>query len=277
MSTSPSTDLTAAIAYMEHHLHRHPTWEAAARAASYSPYHLHRAFTRAVGVTPHTYLRRRQLTEAARHLVFSAFPILDIALTAGYESQQAFSTAFKALYKQTPLEYRQSGHFYPLQLPFSPAPLSLPSPVVYAVPEDLDHWLPFLSQVIPGFPHLEKAQHMAQLHRHITHQQVLLVKDGPAIVGAVAFSPETGHIHFLASHPQCRQLGIDKALLDALTRDLFPHRSFSITTFRPGDKADTGQRAAYQRLGFTEGELLTQFGYPVQRLILPPHQERSRL
>ena len=56
-------------------------------------------------------------------------------------------------------------------------------------------------------------------------------------------------------------------------RDLFAGRPVSITTFREGDKADTGQRAEYKRLGFAESELLTEFGYPTQRLILPPERE----
>lgn len=52
-------------------------------------------------------------------------------------------------------------------------------------------------------------------------------------------------------------------------------RELSITTFRQGDKADTGQRAEYKRLGFAEAELLIEFGYPTQRLILPAKQEKG--
>ena len=50
--------------------------------------------------------------------------------------------------------------------------------------------------------------------------------------------------------------------------ELLADRSISITTFREGDKADTGYRDAYLNLGFAEAELLTEFGYPTQRLIL---------
>ena len=57
--------------------------------------------------------------------------------------------------------------------------------------------------------------------------------------------------------------------------NLFVGREISITTFREGDKADTGQREEYKRLGFAESELLTEFGYPTQRLILPPKQEKG--
>jgi len=41
----------------------------------------------------------------------------------------------------------------------------------------------------------------------------------------------------------------------------------SITTFREGDRADTGQRAEYMGLGFVEADFLTEFGYPTQKLV----------
>ncbi len=101
------------------------------------------------------------------------------------------------------------------------------------------------------------------------------MRDGPAIIGAAAFSHQTGSIDFLAVHPQYRHYGVAKALLDFILCNLFAGREISITTFRQGDKADTGQREEYKRLGFAEAELLTEFGYPTQRLILPPKQENS--
>ena len=45
----------------------------------------------------HDYVKRRQLTEAAKLLVFSEKPIVEIAFLAGYESQQAFADSFKAM------------------------------------------------------------------------------------------------------------------------------------------------------------------------------------
>ena len=72
-------------------------------------------FTKTVGMTIHDYVVRRQLTEAAKLLVFSTKPIIEIAFICGYESQQAFTVAFKAMYKITPAEYRERQEFYPLQ------------------------------------------------------------------------------------------------------------------------------------------------------------------
>ena len=78
------------IAYIEAHLQERLDLDRVATDIHYSKFHLHRMFTQATGITIHDYIRRRQLTEAARHLVFSEKPVLEIALSAGYGSQQAF-------------------------------------------------------------------------------------------------------------------------------------------------------------------------------------------
>ena len=46
-------------------------------------------------------------------------------------------------------------------------------------------------------------------------------------------------------------------------------KEISITTYRAGDKADTGYREELYQLGFAEKELLVEFGYPTQRFVLP--------
>ncbi len=75
-------------------------------------------FSKTLGMTLHDYQRRRQLTEAAKLLVFSQKPILDIALLSGYESRQAFNSIFKSMYKLPPNKYREEERFYPLQLKY---------------------------------------------------------------------------------------------------------------------------------------------------------------
>lgn len=112
----------SALDFIEAHLEDDVTLEAVAQAAHYSKYHLHRAFSGALGTTLHQYARRRRLTEAARRLVNSRAPLCDLALTAGYRSQQAFTDAFRAMYKIPPAEYRRRRAFYPLQLPIRLCP-----------------------------------------------------------------------------------------------------------------------------------------------------------
>ncbi|MCI8652160.1 MAG: GNAT family N-acetyltransferase [Angelakisella sp.] len=270
----------AVISYIEAHLNEKLDLDTVANALCYSKYHLHRIFTDTVGMTPHHYIRRRQLTEAAKLLVFSEKPVMEIALIAGYESQQAFASVFKSMYKQTPIEYRQHAAFYPLQLELPlketpTAPDEIGWEISYGVPEDIPRWMDFAALVADRFPCLEEGSHLEQVRQHIRRQQALVIRDGPAIIGAAAFSCQTGSIDFLAVHPQYRRYGTAKALVDFLMCGLFTGREISITTFRQGDKADPGQREEYLGLGFVQGELLTEFGYPTQRLILPSKQEKG--
>ena len=107
------------IDYIENNLDGKIDLETVANVIHYSKYHLHRMFTSTVGMTIHDYVQRRQLTEAAKLLVFSDKPIIEIAFICGYESQQAFSSIFKSMYKIPPAEYRDNCEFYPLQLRFT--------------------------------------------------------------------------------------------------------------------------------------------------------------
>ena len=118
MGNQTVISIEAVIDYIESHLDGKLELETVAEAVHYSKYHLHRLFTETVGMTIHDYVQRRQLTEAAKLLVFSDKPIIEIAFICGYESQQSFSLAFKAMYKSPPAEYREERSFYPLQLRF---------------------------------------------------------------------------------------------------------------------------------------------------------------
>lgn len=73
----------------------------------YSKYHFHKIFTNIVGIPPHQYLIQRKLTEAAKQMISSNRSIIDIAISAGYESQQAFSDAFRRIYKISPGKLRK--------------------------------------------------------------------------------------------------------------------------------------------------------------------------
>ena len=82
-------NIASVIAYIEAHLTQKLNLDILAEAMHYSKYHLHRIFTDTVGLTIHDYIQRRRLSEAAKLLIFSEKSVLDIALLAGYESQQA--------------------------------------------------------------------------------------------------------------------------------------------------------------------------------------------
>ena len=94
-------------------------------------------------------------------------------------------------------------------------------------------------------------------------------------VGIMGFSAGTGSIDFFAVHPQYRNLGIAKLFLDKLVDELLCGREITLTTYRAGDKADTGYREEYHRLGFAERELLVEYGYPTQRFVLLPEDKEE--
>lgn len=99
MEVQKVVSIETVIDFIENHLDGKLELDTVAASVHYSKYHLHRMFTETVGMTIHDYVSRRQLTEAAKLLVFSKKSIIDIALICGYESQQAFTSAFKAMYK----------------------------------------------------------------------------------------------------------------------------------------------------------------------------------
>jgi predicted transcriptional regulator YdeE/AraC-like DNA-binding protein len=106
------------IDYIEKHISEEIGLDKIADITGYSKYHLHRMFTGIVGLPLHQYIKRRQLTEAAKSLIFSEKSIVQIALDSGYESQQAFTIAFKSMYKLSPQKFRMKHQFRPIQLKF---------------------------------------------------------------------------------------------------------------------------------------------------------------
>lgn len=269
-------NIKAAIEYIEAHLAEKLDLDRIAGASHYSKYYLHRTFTSTTGLTIHEYVQRRRLTEAAKLLVFSDKPILDIALMAGYESQQAFTGIFTAMYKLPPNKYREQEKFYPLQLKFSlegftqkPGGSISGEAVSFAEKDDIPCWMELVRLVIDGFPHLYEDEYLKELDKRIESRQALMIKDGETAAGIMLFSYETGSIDFLGTHPLYRNKGIPRALLDKAMDELLDDKEISITTYREGDKADTGHRREIMELGFSEAGLLVEFGYPTQRFILP--------
>lgn len=94
------------ISWMEKHLHEPITAEAVADFAGFSKYHFHRIFQNAVGMSFSEYIRIRRLTNAAIALLYQDKRIIDIAFYYQFESQEAFTRAFKKIYKLPPGRYR---------------------------------------------------------------------------------------------------------------------------------------------------------------------------
>ena len=279
MGNQSVISIEAVIDYIESHLDGKLELETVAEAVHYSKYHLHRLFTKTVGMTIHDYVQRRQLTEAAKLLVFSDKPIIEIAFICGYESQQSFSLAFKAMYKSPPAEYREERSFYPLQLRLilHRGTMAIIYNTGYSVSrkKDIVDWMNLMRLVIDGYPVMDEDDYLAKLEESIDEKRALVLREGDILIGAMAFTYSSGSIEFLGVHPQYRNSGLQKLFLDALLETYLPGQEISTTTYRKQDKADTGHRDMLLQLGFAEKELLTEFGYPTQRFVLPPKKQED--
>ena len=268
-------NIETVIDYIESHLDEKLDLETVSEAVRYSKYHLHRMFANTVGMTIHDYVQRRQLTEAAKLLVFSSKPIIEVAFLCGYESQQAFSAAFKSMYKAPPAQYRDKGTFYPLQLRFAlhknmPSKDFTKEDICIAEKGDVPAWMELMRLVIDGYPVMDEREYLNEITKAIKEERALILKDGNVLIGAMTFSKSSGSIDFLGIHPQYRNHGIQKLLLEVLLEKYLPGKEISMTTYRAGDKADTGHRDLLKNLGFAERELLIEYGYPTQRFVLNP-------
>lgn len=104
------------VDYIDIHLEDPLDLDSLCQKAGYSKYHFSRMFSCISGFSIHQYIQRRRLTEAARALIFTDQSIMEIALLAGYETQQSFTIGFKSLFKCTPGDFRKKREFYPFQL-----------------------------------------------------------------------------------------------------------------------------------------------------------------
>ena len=268
------------IDYIENNLSNKLDLEKIAEAVHYSKYHLHRLFSETVGMTIHDYVGRRQLTEAAKLLVFSDRPIIEIAFICGYESQQAFSSAFKSMYKIPPAQYRENREFYPLQLRFTLHRNIVnkkfkKDDICFAEKSDIPIWMDLMRLVIDGYPVMNEEDYLNEITRHIEEKHALVLKDGGILVGAMAFSDNPSCIDFLGIHPQYRKQDIQKLFLDVLLETYLPGKEISMTTYREGDRADTGHRELLKNLGFAERELIIEYGYPTQRFTISPKEKED--
>ncbi len=278
-----TTDIVSqAIRYIEDNLENKLELDIIAAALYYSKFHLHRIFKKTVGLTIYDYIQRRRLTEAAKLLVFSRKPIIEIALISGYKSQQAFAGIFKAMYKMTPAKFRVTGEFYPLQLEMDlirePVKINFTKDEIqFAVLSDINDWMELVSLTIDGYPCLKEAEYLENLYRYISDKKALILRDEGRAIGAMGFSADRNSIDFLAVHPQYRNLGVTKIFLDKLSDEFLRGKEISLTTYRKGDKADTGYREEYLQLGFEQRELLVEYGYLTQRFVFSPkHREETK-
>ena len=80
-----------------------------ASVAGLSRMHFAAQFRAATGHCPHGYLLSCRIERAKTLLLQQNTPIVEIALSVGFQSQAHFSTVFKRLTNQTPLGWRRAS------------------------------------------------------------------------------------------------------------------------------------------------------------------------
>ena len=103
------SNVLRAVDYMERNLTCPVSVSDVASEAAYSTFHFVRLFKALTGYTPGSYLRRRRLTEAAGELAGGRKRIIEIALDYQFQSQEAFTRAFKDCFGINPSAFRKRG------------------------------------------------------------------------------------------------------------------------------------------------------------------------
>ena len=105
--SAQSKQISQIITYINQEYAAELTLEQLASKFFLSPGHLSRIFKRCIGLTFSDYLREYRIKKAIELMADSKMNITEIALTVGFNSTNHFCKTFKALIKETPLQYRK--------------------------------------------------------------------------------------------------------------------------------------------------------------------------
>lgn len=125
-TSTPGPDLfSALLAWIESRLDHALTLEQVAAHAGLSPYHFSRLFTARMGRSVMAHVRGRRLVRGARRLASEpGLRLVDLALDCGFESQEAFTRAFKRVFGITPGRFRTGFALTPIENQY---PMNAPS------------------------------------------------------------------------------------------------------------------------------------------------------
>ncbi|MYL32609.1 helix-turn-helix domain-containing protein [Pontibacillus yanchengensis] len=99
------------IEFIHDQYHDQLSLEVMAMHMNMSKYHLHRTFTKHMGVTPVNYLHQIRLKKVVSLLLQSRYDITQAAFEVGYRSISTFNRTFKNFYQQTPSQYVKEHRF----------------------------------------------------------------------------------------------------------------------------------------------------------------------
>lgn len=96
------------LQYIDDHIDETINLSELANVASFSKFHFQRQFSVCFGISASQYITQLRLDRSAHQLAFRQQSIFDIALDSNFQSQEAFSRAFKKHLGHSPLKFRRS-------------------------------------------------------------------------------------------------------------------------------------------------------------------------
>ncbi len=108
-SVSCLTQVQKGIDFIEANLDGELSPQLIAQETGIGQWHFQRIFKALTNETLKTYIRSRRLANALDQLLGSDQRIIEIAISAGFESQESFTRAFKKAFDMTPNEARRVG------------------------------------------------------------------------------------------------------------------------------------------------------------------------
>jgi AraC family transcriptional regulator len=136
------------LVYIQGHLDDAISLDDLAAVAHFSPYHFHRVFRGMVGESVMGHIRRLRLERAAHRLKYRDQPVTRVAFEAGYETHEAFTRAFAAMFGGPPSQFRGRHRTRSVRL--------APSGVHYSPDGLLEKFRPVLSQNPPSNARIDR-------------------------------------------------------------------------------------------------------------------------
>ncbi len=125
-SPQPTNDvLAASVRWIEQRLQEPLTLDWIASEAGLSAYHFSRLFTARMGRSVMAHVRGRRLVRSAQRLIDDPeLKLVDAAFDSGFESQEAFTRAFKRVFGVAPARFRRGFSITPIEGQY---PMTMPA------------------------------------------------------------------------------------------------------------------------------------------------------
>lgn len=244
------------LVHVQAHLDHSLDLDELAAIANFSPYHFHRIFRGMVGEPVREHVRRLRLERAAHRLKGGAAPVTQIAFEAGYETHEAFTRAFRAMFDQSPSGFRQSHRRHPVR--------ESPSGVHYAPEGSLDTFNALFAEGETMDARIERVEPMrVAFMRHVGPYSEVgqLWQRFCGWVGMHGlFGPNTKLLGLCHDDPEVTPP--DKIRYDAcvvVDESVLPEGDVGVQEIAGGEYAVTTHSGPYEKLSETYGALCGQW------------------